>query len=172
MKWFKSFADDKGGFDTFEWSIEASIISNIIGLIIMLSVIILFLLILPILIVFIHPYCSIKGMRVANLISIVLSILCLIDYSIGYVIWEVSSNNQDLIDIHVALATINLCLILINLLLVFQAKSLFNWLNPNLSNALWFSIGILGFIYFVLYPKLHDDVASMRATTKYSSVSE
>jgi hypothetical protein len=172
MKWFKSFADDKGGFNTFEWSLESSIVSNIVGLMVMIGVVILFLLVLPILIVFIHPYWSIKGMRIANLISIAASTLCLIDYSIGYVIWETSSNNQDLIDIHVALATINLSLIPINLILLFQAKSLFNWLNPNLSNALWFSIGILAFIYFVLYPKLHDDVAGMRATTKYSSVSE
>lgn len=167
MKWFKSFSDGKGGFDTFEWSLGDSIVSYLIGVLFMLLVIIVLLIVLPIILVFIHPYCSVKGMRITNVVSIVLSSLFLIDYTIGYRLWEAFNGTPYLISIHNDLAAIHVSLIIINLVLFVGAENVFNEIRPNLSNALWFSIIILAFVKIVLCHYVSDKVIENRATTPY-----
>jgi hypothetical protein len=167
MTWFKSFSDGKGGFNTFNWSLSDSLLSYIMIFVIMFILLVALLILLPIILVFTHPYCSVKGMRVTNIVSIVLSSLFLIDYSIGYRIWSAFNVSPYMITIHNDLAVIHASLILINLLLLTQAKNLYQELNPNLSRALWFSLFILLFVKFVLCYNLNDTVIEMRSSTPY-----
>jgi hypothetical protein len=167
MTWFKSFSDGKGGFNTFEWSLGDSLLSHIMTFVITFILLVALLILLPIILVFTHPYCSVKGMRVTNIVSIVLSSLFLIDYSIGYRIWSAFNVSPYMITIHNDLAVIHASLILINLLLLTQAKNLYQELNPNLSRALWFSLFILLFVKFVLCYNLNDTVIEMRSSTPY-----
>lgn len=167
MAWFKSFSDGKGGFNTFDWSLEDGLLSYIMTIFFMFIILVVLMIVLPIILVFTYPYCSIKGMRITNIVSILLSTLFLIDYSIGYKIWSAFNVSPYMVSIHNDLAVIHVSLIIVNLILLTQAKKLYEELNANLSMSLIFSILILIFTKIVLCYNLNDKVIEMRSSTPY-----
>ena len=169
MAWFKSFSDGKGGFNTFDWSLGDSLTYGIINFLFMIAVCLLFLAILPILLIFFYMFCNVKEKKITAIVSIILSAIFLINYSVGYAFWDAANCNELCIDINKSLATIHASLILMNIVLYVSAKQIDDEVSESFGKPLLFIALIFLVIRIVLYPNLYNKVSNMRAETKYST---
>ena len=167
MTWLKSFSDGKGGFNTFDWSIGDSLTYGIINLVIMFIIFAIFLAVLPIILLISYPFCGPKNKRIVCVVSVILSILFLIDYSIGYMYWGAFNVSQDMIESHISFATVHASLILINIILFLQAEKITIELDYNFNRAIVYLILVFLVIRVVIYPNLYNKVSEMRSKTKY-----
>jgi len=169
MTWFKSFSDGKGGYNTFDWSLGDSLTYGIIYFGLLFVIGLLFLAILPIILLITFCFCTPKGMRITSIVSIILSILFLVNYSIGYAFWDGANCNQYAIDMNNSLATIHASLIVVNIILIIQANNIYEQLNYTLGRQFLLLLFITLIIKFMLYPNLYNKVSNMRAQTKYNT---
>lgn len=169
MTWFKSFSDGRGGFNTFEWSFGESLAYGAVNLLLMLTLALLFLIIMPAILLVILVFNPPRGMRIASIISIMLSTWFLIDYSVGGILWNGFSHDQFMIDIITTIATFHAASIIINIMLMIMADNLFKELNYTLSRQLLVIISIVIIAITILYPALHGKVSDMRSETKYGT---
>ena len=169
MTWFKSFSDGRGGFNTFEWSLGDSLTYGIINFLFMIAVCLVFLAILPILLIFFYMFCNVKEMKIIAIISIILSSIFLINYSVGYAFWDAANCNQLCIGINNSLATIHASLILMNIVLYINAKQINDELSDSFGKTLLFIALIFLVIRILLYPNLYNKVIDMRAKVKYDT---
>lgn len=171
MTWFKSFSDGKGGFNTFEWSLAEGATNGIFGILLMLVFFVIFLMIIPILLIFTYPFASEVNKRITCVVSIIMSTLFLIDYSIGYVLWD-AFNSGIMISVHKSLANIHATLIILNVFLFFMAKPIHIEIDYNAGRAILLSILLCVIGRVLIYPAIHNKVSEMRSKTIYISDSE
>ena len=169
MTWFKSFSDGKGGFNTFDWSLGDSVTYGLVNLLFMLMVGLLLLVVMPIILLVIFAFSTVNGMRITSVISIILSTLFLIDYSVGGILWNAFSGDQFMINIISTIATYQAISIIINIGLIISADNVFKELNYRLSRQLLFIISICVIARIVFYPAIHNKVIEMRSETKYGT---
>jgi cytochrome bd-type quinol oxidase subunit 2 len=171
MTWFKSFSDGKGGYNTFDWSLGDSATYGIINLLVMIALGLVFLAVLPIFLVIIHPFCGEKNMRINSIVSIVLSTLFLIDYSVGGIFWNAFHDSEFMIGIHKSIATFHASLILINIILFILAKEVAKELafDKPFSRVVLFIILMFIIARVTFYPNLYNTVDKMYSKTKYGT---
>lgn len=171
MKWYKTFSDGKGGFNTFEWNLGDIFTYGIINILVMLAIGLIFLAILPFLLVIILPFCGVKNMRINIVVSIILSTLFIIDYSVGGIFWDVFNNSDYSIELHKEIATFHASLIVMNFILFITAKNLANELSfeKSFNRVVLFIILIFVVTRVVFYPNLLKTIENIYSKSKYGS---
>jgi hypothetical protein len=113
MSWIKSIKNSKGGYDSFNWSIEKEIGGNIGSTVLGVLAISIISTLAPIFILLIYPI-SIKNHRWhQSVIGISASVICLIDYQFGFANWYVFNTFPEVYNF---LCTINIIMLMIMLI--------------------------------------------------------
>lgn len=149
--WYKSFKGSDGSINTFEWSLNDEIFTNVLSLIVMFFAVLLFALILPPLAMLVYPS-SVKRHKLQSIIvGVVAGTYFLIDYIMGWFFWAVFHNFESF---YPFILILNTSLLIIFILLYFYE----GWLDEKFSKVpaygLLFFITLILVLKFILFPVL------------------
>ena len=108
-------------------------------------------------------------MRITSIISIIVSTLFLIDYSVGGIFWDAFNVSEFTIHIHKVVATFHASLLLINIILIIQAEYIARELDINFNRVIFFILGVFLMARILFYPNLIKTVDKMYSKTKYGT---